>query len=71
MKFHPTAIPEVVLVEPDVFGDDRGFFLETYHQEKYARRRHARDRSSRTTTPSPCAAPCAACTPSSARPRGS
>ncbi len=35
MKFLPTAIPEVVLVEPDVFRDDRGFFLETYHTLKY------------------------------------
>ncbi len=35
MKFLPTAIPEVVLVEPDVFRDDRGFFLETYHTMKY------------------------------------
>jgi dTDP-4-dehydrorhamnose 3,5-epimerase len=35
MKFLPTAIPEVVLVQPDVYGDDRGFFLETYHQKKY------------------------------------
>lgn len=35
MKFLPTAIPEVIVVEPDVFRDDRGFFLETYHQSKY------------------------------------
>jgi dTDP-4-dehydrorhamnose 3,5-epimerase len=35
MKFLPTAIPEVVLVQPDVYGDARGFFLETYHQKKY------------------------------------
>ena len=35
MKFLPTAIPEVVLVQPDVFRDDRGFFLETYQEKKY------------------------------------
>jgi len=35
MKFLPTAIPEVVLVQPDVFRDDRGFFLETYQEQKY------------------------------------
>jgi dTDP-4-dehydrorhamnose 3,5-epimerase len=35
MRFTPTEIPEVLLVEPDVHGDSRGFFLETYHQEKY------------------------------------
>ncbi len=35
MIFRPTAIPDVILVEPKVFGDDRGFFLETYQQERY------------------------------------
>ena len=37
LKFTPLAIPEVILVEPVVFGDKRGFFLETYSEEKYAR----------------------------------
>jgi len=36
VKFTPTDIPDVVVVEPDVFKDARGFFLETYHHEKYA-----------------------------------
>src|SRR4051812_39568245 len=36
MNFTPTAIPEVVLIEPRVFQDDRGFFLETFQQRKYA-----------------------------------
>jgi len=36
LKFTPTAIPEVILIEPDVHQDARGFFLETWHQEKYA-----------------------------------
>jgi len=35
MRFTPTDLPEVLLVEPDVFRDDRGFFLETYHERKY------------------------------------
>lgn len=35
MKFLPTALPEVIVVEPDVFGDARGFFLESYHERKY------------------------------------
>lgn len=35
MKFTPTELPEVILVEPKVFGDSRGFFLETYHAERY------------------------------------
>ena len=36
MRFLPTSLPEVVLIEPDVFQDARGFFLETWHQRKYA-----------------------------------
>ena len=36
MKFTPTDIPEVILIEPRVFGDDRGFFMETYQKEKFA-----------------------------------
>ena len=36
MKFTPTKLPDVILVEPDVFGDNRGFFMETWHAEKFA-----------------------------------
>lgn len=36
MKFTPTIIPDVILVEPRVFSDERGFFLEAYHFNKYA-----------------------------------
>jgi len=36
MKFIPTAIPEVLRIEPRVFGDSRGFFMETWHKEKFA-----------------------------------
>lgn len=36
MKFTPTELPEVILVEPDVHRDDRGFFLEVFHGQKYA-----------------------------------
>jgi dTDP-4-dehydrorhamnose 3,5-epimerase len=35
VKFVPAAIPGVVVVEPDVHQDRRGFFFETYHAEKY------------------------------------
>jgi dTDP-4-dehydrorhamnose 3,5-epimerase len=35
MRFERTELPEVVVVEPDVFRDARGFFLETYHARKY------------------------------------
>ncbi len=36
MKFTPTRIPGVVIVEPEVFGDSRGFFLEAWHARKFA-----------------------------------
>jgi dTDP-4-dehydrorhamnose 3,5-epimerase len=35
MELTPTAIPDVVLVQPRVFRDDRGFFLEGYHARRY------------------------------------
>lgn len=35
MRFVAANIPGVVLVEPDVHRDQRGFFLETFHAEKY------------------------------------
>ncbi|MBZ4332867.1 dTDP-4-dehydrorhamnose 3,5-epimerase [Corallococcus interemptor] len=36
MKVTPLAIPDVLLIEPKVFGDDRGFFLESFHAKRYA-----------------------------------
>ncbi|MFQ5615852.1 MAG: dTDP-4-dehydrorhamnose 3,5-epimerase [Anaerolineales bacterium] len=36
MKFTPTSIPDVILIEPKVFGDPRGFFMETYHEKRFA-----------------------------------
>ena len=35
MKVTPTALPEVLRVEPQVFRDERGFFLETYRAARY------------------------------------
>ncbi len=35
MKVTKTAIPEVLLVEPTVFGDDRGFFYESYNAKEW------------------------------------
>lgn len=35
MKFTPTAIPDVIVVEPVVHGDHRGFFMETWHAGKF------------------------------------
>jgi dTDP-4-dehydrorhamnose 3,5-epimerase len=36
MKITPTAIPDVKLVEPRVFGDDRGFFYESWNARTLA-----------------------------------
>ena len=36
MKFVPSSIPDVVLIKPQVFSDDRGFFLETYRSQEFA-----------------------------------
>jgi dTDP-4-dehydrorhamnose 3,5-epimerase len=36
VRFIGTEIPGVVIIEPDVHRDPRGFFLETYHERKYA-----------------------------------
>jgi len=35
MIFTPTEISDVVEIEPDVFGDQRGFFMETWQVKKY------------------------------------
>jgi dTDP-4-dehydrorhamnose 3,5-epimerase len=35
MKFTKTPIAGVTLIEPQVFGDDRGFFMETWQEEKF------------------------------------
>ncbi len=35
MKFNLTALEGVILVEPAVHGDARGFFVETYHEQRY------------------------------------
>ncbi len=35
MNILHTSLPDVVVIEPDVYQDGRGFFLETYHRNKY------------------------------------
>ncbi|MDP1653026.1 MAG: dTDP-4-dehydrorhamnose 3,5-epimerase [Rhodocyclaceae bacterium] len=35
MKVTPTAIPDVLIIEPKVFGDDRGFFFESYNRQAF------------------------------------
>ena len=36
MKVRETALPGVLILEPRVFGDSRGFFIETFQTERYA-----------------------------------
>ena len=36
MEFISTRIPDVILIKPRVFGDERGFFLETWQEKKFA-----------------------------------
>jgi dTDP-4-dehydrorhamnose 3,5-epimerase len=36
MKFTPTSIPDVILIEPRVRGDSRGFFMETFNANAFA-----------------------------------
>ncbi len=36
MKFTPTEIPDVVIIEPRVFSEERGFFMETWQSRKFA-----------------------------------
>lgn len=35
MKVSPTDLPEVLILEPKVFGDDRGFFMESYNRRAF------------------------------------
>ena len=35
MKFTKTPIADVMLIEPQVFGDSRGFFMETWQEQKF------------------------------------
>ncbi len=35
MEFIPTRIPDVVLIKPRVFGDERGYFMESWQERKF------------------------------------
>ena len=35
MKVTPLSIPDVLIVEPEVFGDERGFFFESFNQNQF------------------------------------
>ena len=36
MQFLSTSLPEVLLIKPRVFGDDRGYFFESWHERKFS-----------------------------------
>ena len=36
MNFIPSSIPEVIMIKPKVFGDHRGFFIETWQRKTFA-----------------------------------
>jgi len=36
MQITPTALPDVLLVVPKVFGDERGFFFESWNRRAFA-----------------------------------
>jgi dTDP-4-dehydrorhamnose 3,5-epimerase len=36
MQFISTSIPDIILINPKVFGDERGFFLEFYQAQRFA-----------------------------------
>ncbi len=36
MKITPTSLPEILVIEPQVFGDSRGFFYESFNARKFA-----------------------------------
>ncbi|MEZ5449170.1 MAG: dTDP-4-dehydrorhamnose 3,5-epimerase [Thiolinea sp.] len=37
MNIIPTSIPDVLIIEPRVFGDERGFFMESWNQQAFAK----------------------------------
>lgn len=37
MKFINTELPDVIIIEPNVFGDDRGYFFESYRKKEFAK----------------------------------
>jgi len=37
MEFMPTSLPEVLRIEPKVYGDERGFFMEVFRSEQFVK----------------------------------
>ena len=42
MKVTPTAISDVLVIEPKVFGDERGFFFESFSKRRFVARQIGR-----------------------------
>lgn len=38
MKVTPTSLPDVLLIEPQVFGDERGFFFESFNERTFSKK---------------------------------
>jgi len=38
MKVETTAIPDILLITPRAFGDERGFFYESYNQQDFVKK---------------------------------
>lgn len=54
MKVTPTSLPDVLLIEPQVFGDERGFFFESFNERAFTEKtgiqaRFVQDNHSRST----------------------
>jgi hypothetical protein len=62
MNIIKTDIPDVLIFEPRVFGDARGFFFESFSSKVFNEAVGRQVDLSRTTTPSPRKAYCAGCT---------
>lgn len=35
MKFTPADVPDVIVIEPEVYGDERGFFMESWRRDRF------------------------------------
>ena len=71
MQVTPTALPDVLLIEPKVFGDERGFFFESFNARAFAEARASTPTSCRTTIRARRATCCADCTTRSSSRRAS
>ena len=70
-NFIKTDIPDVQIIEPTVFGDDRGYFMETYQKDQFCCCRHRQGVRAGQPEPLQPAACCAACISRRITPRAS